>query len=296
MIKLGFIGFGEAAYNISKGLLSEGLTGIIAYDVMVNQKPMCDLIYNRAKDSGVTILSNAGEVVKQADVVILSVPSSFAMDACRSIIEYLYPGQVCVDVGASAPETKKQEWELVKEKGVLFSDSAMLGSLPALKHKVPILASGNGADKFRELFTPYGMKIDVVGKIPGEASAIKLLRSIFMKGIAALMIEMLEGAEAYDVSEQVISSISSSLDNITFKEHLDRLVTGTAIHAQRRADELKGSIELLIDAGLKYYMTEAAKERHSMLQSYNFAERFYNRKPNGWQEIINIVMNERQDI
>jgi hypothetical protein len=43
-------------------------------------------------------------------------------------------------------------------------------------------------------------------------------------------------------------------------------------------------------------MTEAAKERHSMLQSYNFAERFYNRKPNGWQEIIDIIMNERQDI
>ena len=296
MIKLGFIGFGEAAFNISKGLFAEGFTGIIAYDVMANQKPMCNSIYSRAKEAEVTILPNVGDVVKQVDVVIVSVPSSYTMDACHSIIQYLIPGQIYVDVGASTPEIKKQEWELVKVKGALFSDSAMLGSLPALKHKVPILASGNGASKFRDIFIPYGMKIDVVGELPGEASAIKLLRSIFMKGIAALMIEMLEGSEAYGVSDQVINSISSSLDNISFKEHLDRIVTGTAIHAHRRAEELVGSIQLLEDVGLKYYMTEISKKGHNMLEPYNFADRFIDHNPNGWKEILDIIMTERLDI
>lgn len=289
MIKLGFIGFGEAAYNISIGLKSEGVTGIIAYDAMADKPPMNELIKNRAIEADVTLLSKAVDVAKEAEIIIVSVPSSFTIDACSSVIEVLRPGQIYADVGASTPETKKQVWKLLKEKGVLFSDSAMLGSLPLSKHKVPIVASGNGAKAFFDALTPYGMKIEVVGENPGDASAIKLLRSVFMKGIAALMIEMLEGAEANGVSDQVIHSVSESLDNIKFEDHLNRLVTGTAIHAHRRAAELDGSIKMLHESGLCYDMTLSAKNRHSMLEPYDFAEKFVQHKPNGWKEILNII-------
>lgn len=295
MIKLGFIGFGEAAYNISAGLLSEGITGIIAYDTMADIHPMCELIHQRAKEAEVTLFSGIEDIARQAEIIIVSVPSSYTMEVCRSLVGSLHPGQLYVDVGASTPEIKKKEWELLKYTGVLFSDSAMLGSLPLERHKVPIVASGNGAEMFRDLFTPYGMKVNVVGENPGEASAIKLVRSIFMKGIAALMIEMLEGSEAHNVSEQVINSISASLDGIAFKDHLKRLVTGTAIHAHRRAAELGGSIKMLEEAGLSCHMTEASQKRHAMLEQYGFAERFVDSKPNGWKEILDIIMNEESE-
>lgn len=289
MIKLGFIGFGEAAFNISFGLKSEGVTNIIAYDAMADKPPMNELIQNRAKEAGVTLLPRAEDVAKQSQIVIVSVPSSYTIDACLSVIGALHPGQIYADVGASTPETKRKLWKLLEEKGVLFSDSAMLGSLPLSKHKVPIVASGNGAQAFHDALTPYGMKIDVVGENPGEASAIKLVRSVFMKGIAALMIEMLEGAESNCVSDQVIKSIGESLDGIKFEDHINRLVTGTAIHAHRRAAELEGSINMLKEAGLCYDMTIASQKRHEMLEPYGFAEIFIDSKPQGWKEIIDIV-------
>ncbi|MDF2677064.1 MAG: Phosphogluconate dehydrogenase, NAD-binding, putative-like protein [Bacillota bacterium] len=294
MIKLGFIGFGEAAYNISIGLKSEGVTGIVAYDAMADKPPMSELIKTRAKEADVALLPQAEDVAKEAEIVIVSVPSSFTIDACRSVIGVMRPGQIYADVGASTPETKRQVWKLLKNKGVLFSDSAMLGSLPLSKHKVPIVASGNGAEAFYEALAPYGMKIEVVGENPGDASAIKLLRSVYMKGIAALMIEMLEGAEANGVSDQVIHSVGESLDGIKFEDHLNRLVTGTAIHAHRRAVELDGSIKMLEESGICYDMTLSAKNRHAMLEPYDFAEKFVQHKPNGWKEILDIINSKSE--
>src|SRR5699024_7797560 len=144
---------------------------------------------------------------------------------------------------------------------ILFVDAAMMGPLPKNKHKVPITASGNGAEQFKELMTPYNMKIKTVGNKAGDASAKKLIRSIFMKGISALMIEMLQAGNAYGVSDDVISTISKTMDNTPFTSHLDRLVIGSAIHYERRADELKGSVEMLEDVNLDSSITEASLKR-----------------------------------
>lgn len=126
------------------------------------------------------------------------------------IKDVLCEGKIYADVSASTPAVKEKIWEAVRDTGVKFVDAAMLGSLPKDKHQVPITASGNGADTLKEMMTPYGMKITTAGEKAGAASAIKLVRSIYMKGIASLMIEMLQAADAYDVSEEVVSSIAKS--------------------------------------------------------------------------------------
>ena len=114
-----------------------------------------------------------------------------------------------------------------------------------------------------------------------------------MKGIASLMIEMLQAADAYDVSDEVISSISKSMDNIPFTSHPDRLVTGTAIHCHRRAAELKGSVAMLEECGFSPAMTEAAKKRMEDMEAYGFAERYVEKKPDGWKEIIRVMKEEK---
>ena len=226
-MKIGFVGYGEAAFNISLGLKGEGVEGIRANDAMMNHEVMGKQVHARAEQAGVTLVESAKEVAQWADVLFAAVPSSFTMDVCNEIKDCLRPDQVYVDVSASTPATKVAIWEAIKDTGVLFADAAMLGSLPKDKHKVPITASGNGAKKFYELMTPYGMKITLAGEKAGSASAIKLVRSIYMKGIAGLMIEMLQAADAYGVTEEVVTSISKSMDNIPFTSHLDRLVTGS---------------------------------------------------------------------
>ena len=137
------------------------------------------------------------------------------------------------------------------------------------------------------------MKITTAGEKAGAASAIKLVRSIYMKGIASLMIEMLQAADAYDVSEEVVSSIAKSMDNIPFTSHLDRLVTGTAIHCHRRAAELKGSIAMLEECGFSSVMTKAAKEGMEDMEQFDFAARYVEKKPDGWNEIIQVMKEEK---
>lgn len=285
-MKIGFVGYGEAAFNISLGLKGEGVEGIRANDAMMNHEVMGKQVHARAEQAGVTLVESAKEVAQWADVLFAAVPSSFTMDVCNEIKDCLRPDQVYADVSASTPATKVAIWEAIKDTGVLFADAAMLGSLPKDKHKVPITASGNGAKKFYELMTPYGMKITLAGEKAGSASAIKLVRSIYMKGIAGLMIEMLQAADAYGVTEEVVTSISKSMDNIPFTSHLDRLVTGSALHCTRRAAELKGSIAMLGEENLSAEMTTATKHRLEALEPYKFAEVYVDRKPSGYQEII----------
>ena len=292
-MKIGFIGFGEAAYNISLGLKGEGVTGIIAYDKMAGDPVMGPMVAGRAAEAEAALLDTAKEVAEQADVIFGAVPSSFALDVCDEIKDVLCEGKIYADVSASTPAVKEKIWEAVRDTGVKFVDAAMLGSLPKDKHQVPITASGNGADTLKEMMTPYGMKITTAGEKAGAASAIKLVRSIYMKGIASLMIEMLQAADAYDVSEEVVSSIAKSMDNIPFTSHLDRLVTGTAIHCHRRAAELKGSIAMLEEFGFSSVMTKAAKERMEDMEQFDFAARYVEKKPDGWNEIIQVMKEEK---
>jgi 3-hydroxyisobutyrate dehydrogenase-like beta-hydroxyacid dehydrogenase len=205
----------------------------------------------------------------------------------------LRPGQIYADVSASTPATKIAIWEQIKDTGVYFADAAMLGSLPQDKHRVPITVSGNGAEKFKEAMEPYGMRITLAGDKAGAASAIKLVRSIFMKGIATLMIETMQAADAYDVTDEIVASIGKSMDGIPFSQHLDRLIIGSALHAKRRAAEMKGSIAMLEEEKLSSEMTVATKHRLEDLIPYNFAEKYVGGKPKSFSEVIEAIRPEK---
>ena len=132
------------------------------------------------------------------------------------------------------------------------------------------------------LMTPYGMDITKVSENPGDASAIKLVRSIYMKGVAALYLELLEAAHEFNIEELVLDSISETMDSKSFKETMNRLVTGSSIHALRRSIELDGSIQMLEASNLNSVMSKAAKNKLERLATFNLKEKFKGQKPNHW--------------
>lgn len=295
-MKIGFIGFGEAAFNISLGLYGEGVRGICAHDTRQDDAIMGRLVRNRAKQAHVQLAASSGDVAKWADLLFVAVPSTAAFHVCEEVKAYLRKGKLYVDVTASTPALKEKIWKEIRNTGVYFVNAAMLGSLPKLKQQVPITASGNGASLFKDIMTPYHMDITLAGADPGAASAIKLIRSVFMKGVASLMIEMLEGAQSYGVADDVIASLSKSWDGTSFESHLNRLVTGTGVHCKRRADELDGSIQMLKDAGLKPIMTTGAKSAHEALESYDFATKFIEKAPTQWQQIVDPLLRKKEPV
>ncbi|SDD14861.1 3-hydroxyisobutyrate dehydrogenase [Terribacillus halophilus] len=293
-MKLGFIGFGEAAYEMAFGLNAEGVDQIYAFDALLDDPNFSDRIRERANKANVELLESAGEVAAVCSVVIAAVPANKTLEVAQSLAGSLEKDLVYVDVSAATPKIKKQAASVVEDGGALFVDAAMLGPLPVYQHKVPISASGSGTDGFMKNVADYGMQITKISDNPGDASALKLIRSIYMKGVVGLMVEFLEAAKKYGVEEEAIRSIDETMNSKTFVETMNRLVTGSALHANRRAVELGGSIEMLQESNLDASISIAAKEKLERLAELNISEKFKGSKPDTWEEVLELLMEEKE--
>jgi len=285
-MKLGFIGFGEVGFEISTGLKGEGLTDILAFDVMQGHPQFGPLLAERVEKSGVTLVDAPEKVLQNVDVAVVAVPGSKALETAKGLKPFLKAGTIYVDVSASAPDVKKGIWEEIKDAGVSFVDGAMLGSLPLFKHKVPTLVSGSGSDKFMEVMQPYHMDLEKVSDVPGDATAIKFIRSIFMKGLPALFVEVLEAASLMKVDHLVLKSLAGTMNACPFEETFNRLVTGSAVHAARRAHEMIDVSAMLESIGVKPTMSQATHDRLTWLASKNIKEKFAGKTPKTWQEVV----------
>ncbi|OIJ13841.1 3-hydroxyisobutyrate dehydrogenase [Anaerobacillus arseniciselenatis] len=293
-MKLGFIGFGEAAFEMSMGLKKEGLKNILAFDPLWSDSKFGQLIQERANKAEVILKEIPNDVVNMVDILIVAVPADKALTVSQSLFSNLKMGSIYVDVSASTPDVKAKISQNINERNIAFVDGAMMGPLPVYKHKVPILASGNGTDKFIDIMSVYNMSISKVSDTAGEASAVKLIRSIFMKGLPALLVEMLEAARKFNVEELVIKSVSETMNSKTFEETMNRLVTGTSIHALRRSVELEGTIKMLEASNLNHLMSKSASEKLQILGEFNLKDKFEGKTPNSWLQVIDAMEENKQ--
>ena len=286
-MKIGFIGFGEVGFEMSKGYKSERETEIFAYDVMLEHETFGGLIKDRAKTSDVVLKATLQELLPKVDVIIAAVPGDKALETAKTAKTFLPEGSLYVDVSASSPNVKRQIGEELRAKNVDFVDGAMLGPLPVYQHKVPTLISGSGCDRFLNAMSSYNMDLEKVSDIPGDATSIKLIRSIFMKGLPALFVEVLEAASTMRVDHLVLKSLASTMNACSFEDTFNRLVTGSAVHAARRAHEMENVIEMLEGLHIKPTMSQATYDRLSWLAEKDLREKFAGKTPKTWQEVVN---------
>jgi len=171
-MNIGFIGFGETPYVIASGLYSEGVRGIRAHDILQEDAVMGQLIRSQAKEAHVTLKDSPLDVAQWADVIFSAVPSFHTLAVCKEIKGCLRKGKVFVDLSASTPVEEETLWKAIKDTGVYFVDVAMPGGMTGSKHRIPMTASGNGAELFKDIMTPYHMDITLAGRKPGAASAL----------------------------------------------------------------------------------------------------------------------------
>src|SRR5262249_46475144 len=148
------------------------------------------------------------------------------------------------DLNTASARVKQAVSDVVTARGAAFADVALLGTVPVTGVRTPALASGSGAEEFAERFAPLGMPVDVVGPVPGAASERKLLRSVFMKGLAAALIESLRAAEASGCEDWLRADIAAALESAD-EALIERLVEGSRLHAVRRITEMEAAAELL---------------------------------------------------
>lgn len=172
---------------------------------MDKEGPMRDTVLKRCEDAKIKAVFSAKELVENSDFVVIAVPARFTASTADGLRKFARAGQLFADVTTALPPVKEAQAKAYAEIGAEYIDSAMLGSLMALGHKVPILASGKGCKKWHDTMNPYNMKISLVNPDDpdntkaGEASKIKLVRSVFMKGIEGLIVETLLFARKCEV-------------------------------------------------------------------------------------------------
>lgn len=238
-MEVAVLGLGEAGGAIAVDLVAAGCT-VRGFD------PARQL-------DGIDNAASAPAAVSGAEVVLSLTSAAVALDAARSVADELGTDTLYADLNTGSPELKR---ELAHGLPGVFADVALVGTVPGSGLATPALASGPGAERFAELFGPLGMPVEVVGPHPGDAAALKLLRSVFMKGLAASAIESLEAASVAGAEERVRSDIASVIG----EPLLERLLSGSRAHAARRVDEMRAAAAYLEELGVRPRVANAAAE------------------------------------
>lgn len=288
MVKLGFIGFGEAAFNIAKGLKSEGLDGIIAYDKFWKDTPASELIGKRAAEAQVKLVPTHQELVESSEMIVSAVSADTAVSLAQASQPFLKPGKIYVDINATSPMTK-EEIDKIIAPVAWFVDCAVMGPVPTYKHKVPVSVSGTGARAFTEIMAPFGMNITLMDAPAGSASASKMFRSIFMKGFVTLLLEMLTAAHAYKVEDDVLLSVKETLTAGPLLEVVNGLIGRGVIHSERREHEMDEVIATLETLKVDGTMSRATKAKLRWCTQLGLKGYFKGVPPQDFHEIFEAI-------
>ncbi|MDH4150368.1 MAG: NAD(P)-binding domain-containing protein [Betaproteobacteria bacterium] len=242
--RLGLLGFGEAAARLARDFAQAGFTGIVAYSRSGAKAGPGDLPYERAQAAGVTLVKTVATLAKKSDIIIALTPGKAALAALKKIHKHLRPDHLYVDASSNSAAAMEKAAALVGDSAK-FVDASIMGPVDLMGLKVPFVASGAHAAEFRDLMTQHGMVINVVGRNPGDASAMKLIRSVLMKGLAAVLLDTMEAARRRNILDEVIEDCSVTFNDIPFQKIIRRYVGGTAVHCERRIHEMKECLELL---------------------------------------------------
>ena len=273
-MKLSFIGFGVAGYGLAKGLKEAGIQEIFFTDNQWNSPPFGETLRKRAAEINANYLDSIRKLTDTSDTIISCVTGSVACLVAEQAAPYLTENNLFIDVNTTSPMVKEKIAAIVEKSGAAFVDAAMKGPIPTFLHRVPIIASGRGAARFKEAMEPYGMQIDCLGEKPGNASGLKMFRSIFQKGLVALLIEMLLAARRYEAEDTVLRSISETMDQHNFLETVRIIFTKGITSAERLAHEMEDVIETLQFLDLPSSMTQAVQEKLAWCSRLGLREKF----------------------
>lgn len=287
---IGFIGFGEAAFWMARTLRGEGVPNAVAYDVHTTTQGRGDLIRRRAEEVGARLLPTLAALPAECDLVVSAVTASVARTVGEDAAAHLEARHLYVDINSVSPAVKQAVGAAVAARGARFVEAAVMSTVPPLGHRVPMLLCGPGAQSFADLMSPYGMHLDVLDGPLGSASAIKMFRSVIIKGLEALMLECVLGAEQFGAAERVFASVSASIPGIDWNRLAHYMIGRTAIHAERRVHEMDEVARTLADVGIEPIMAAAASRRIRTCAELDLKTHFDSTEPANYHDVVSVIV------
>ena len=290
---LAFIGFGEAGQTLAAGFRTEGLA-IAAWDILFPQAQAGAPLRAAAERLGVRIGRDASDAIRGADVVFSAVTAASNLEAAKQATPGLSGVQFYVELNSVSPDRKRQAAAIVGSRA-RFVGMAVMAPVHPLRHKTPVLVSGPAAAELAALLRRCGMDVADVGADVGDAAAIKMVRSVMVKGLAALTQECFLAARRAGVEERIIASLTQSYPMIDWAKLADYNLERMATHGLRRAAEMRDVCETLESLGVEPALTRGTVVREQRTGDARLKEKFGGKVPEDRGAILDALIGQGRE-
>jgi len=260
MREVSFIGFGEAGSAFTSDWPS-GLARPRAFDIKTDS-PQRDQKLREYARADVHGYDTPDRMLRGAAAVLSLVTADRALDVARDYAPMLDKGTLWFDMNSVAPQTKQAAAKSVEAAGGRYVDVALMAPVHPQKRAVPLLVSGPHSDAGLALLALLGFtNIRKVEGGVGAASAIKMIRSVMVKGLEALTTECVLAAEAAGVRDEVFASLNASWPGTDWTAKADYNLDRMIVHGERRAAEMEEVVATLDALGTGSAMARSTAGR-----------------------------------
>ncbi len=255
------LGLGEAGSYLAQALAAaKTAPNLLAYDAAI-ASPEAAALREKASTLGLDLHEDIGAWVGAVDFVLSLVPGSAAVAAARTLRPVMRPGAVFVDLNSITAAMVHEIAAIFDGSGIDLVDGAVLGNFRA-GGRVPVLLAGARAEEVQDLLAGEMFKPECIAGQPGDASAIKMLRSVLMKGLEALFVESLVAAEVQGLRPAFMQAFGD-LDERSFATTMEVQTVTHLVHAARRLGEIERVQSILQADGVDDTMTEASRRLYA---------------------------------
>ena len=290
---ISFIGFGEAGEAIASGLREAGIEQIAAWDILF-PAPDGEKLKDAAAAIGVRCATSAADAVRGADAIISAVTAASSVDAAQSVRPHLAQQPFFLDINSVSPGRKKKTAKLLGDTA-RYVDVAVLAPIHPGRHQTPMLLAGPYAAAIAPVMSALGMRVSVAGGEIGAAAAIKMVRSVMIKGIEALTLECFLAAARAGVVNEVAASIKNNYPGLDWSKVVPYNLERMASHGERRAAEMEESADTLRELGVEPLMTMATVRRQREMGQIGKQASVRGALPEGRAAILNAISAAARD-
>jgi 3-hydroxyisobutyrate dehydrogenase-like beta-hydroxyacid dehydrogenase len=262
-MRIALIGYGEVGGIFGRALAARGVARITAYDILLSNPARSAAMRERAARDAIALAASAAEAVGSADLVISAVTASATRDAAASVAPAMRRGAFFLDINSASPKTKAESGALVAAAGGRYVESAVMTSVPPYGIRVPMLLGGPDAAALAPTLAALGFAATVASGELGVASAIKMCRSVMIKGLEAIVIESYLTARRYGVEKEVLASLAETFPGLDWERQGSYFWSRVVQHGKRRAEEMREAAATVREAGLEPFMASAIADRQA---------------------------------
>lgn len=253
---LGFLGFGEAGRAFCESLARhDSSLDFLAHDILLRDEAAAPAMRAAMKERRVAACDHAG--LAAADWVICAVTADQSLAALSDLAPHLRRGQLVIDVNSVSPARKRESAAMVEAKGAAYLDMAIMAPVQPKAHRTPVLIAGEAAEPAAGELKRLDFDFQIAGPEAGQATAIKIVRSLFVKGLEAITVETLLAAQASGCLDQVLDSLSKSFPGLGWPDFAAYEFERTLRHGRRRAAEMRESAATVAELGLNGALADA---------------------------------------